>query len=259
MFLLQAISMDVDKMPFGHLIAVLLFLLVVLGLVFMNGLSFKIGDKEINIGGIRRLLARKDEDTRLKESLKRFSDDVDHETEADLYDLIEDMDTRIEHILLKEHCYFTLDKFSAIVKKELYKRVRRNNLKDRLSEESVEKYVEKVLKSVEERYELFQAKVSGVKCGDKYSGFQDIKDAVRQELLRWAKEASNILIAGMNKKIAKYEGSKSAFKTSSARKFCCDDCIAKNKAYIERLHTPKKKPEAVRNSDGIGDDHEDRQ
>jgi hypothetical protein len=236
MYLLQAgITMDVDKMPFEHLIAVLLFLLVVLGMVFINGVSFKIGDKEINIGGIRKLLAWKDEDTRLKENLKRFADDVDNEIEADLYDLIEDMDVRIERILLQEHCYFTLDKFSAIVKKELHKRVRRNNLKEKLSEDSIDKYVDKALKNVEERYELFQAKVASVKCEDKYSGFQDIKEAIRQELLQWAKEASNILIAGMKKKIAKYEDSKKNFKTPSARKFCCDDCIAKNKVYIERL------------------------
>jgi hypothetical protein len=236
MYLLQAgISMNVDKMPFGHLIAVLLFLLVVFGLVFINGLSFKIGNKEVNIGGIRRLLARKDEDVRLKENLKRFSDDVDHEIEADLYDLIEDMDVRIERVLLREHCYFTLDKFSAIVKKELYKRVRRNNLKEKLAEDSIDKYVDRALKNVEERYALFQAKIAGIKCGDTYSGFSDIKAAVRQELLNWAKEASNILVAGMKKKIAKYEDSKDSFKTSSARKFCCDDCIAKNNIYIERL------------------------
>jgi hypothetical protein len=236
MYLLQAgITMDVDKMPFEHLIAVLLFFLLVLCMVFINGVSFKLGDKEINIGGVRKLLARKDEDTRLKESLKRFADEIDHEIEADLYDLIEDMDVRIERVLLQEHCYFTLDKFSAIVKKELYKRVRRNNLKDKLSEDSIDKYVDKALKAVEERYELFLAKVTNVKCGDKYSGFHDIKKAVRQELLLWAKEASNILIAGMKKKIAKYEDSKKSFRTSVARKFCCDDCIAKNKNYIKNL------------------------
>jgi hypothetical protein len=241
MYLLQAISMDVDNMPFEHLIAILLFLLVALGLVFINGLAFKIGDKEITLGGILRLLAKKDEDTRLKESLKRFADDVDHETEADLYDLIEEMDTRIEGVLLSAHCYFTLDTFSEIVREALYKRVRRNNLKERLSEESVEKYVEKVLKDIEERYELFLVKVSRVKCGDTYSGFRDIKESVRQELLRWAKETSNILVNGMEKKITKYEDSKKGFKTPEARKFCCDDCIAKNRMYIEHLQAPHRR------------------
>lgn len=237
MYLLQSgISVDVTNMPFGHLIAVLLFLLVIIVLVFINGITLKLGEREINIGGIMKLLAKKDEDIRLKESLKRFSDEIDHEIEADLYDLIEDMEFRIERVLLREHCYFTLDSFVSIVMKELYKRVRRNNLKDKLAEDSQEKYVEKILHTVEERYELFQAKVSGVKCGDRYTEFAVIKDAIRQELCLWAKNACNVLILGMKKKIARYEASKDDFKTSGARKFCCDHCIAKNQSYIDRLH-----------------------
>jgi hypothetical protein len=43
------------------------------------------------------------------------------------------------------------------------------------------------------------------------------------------------LIRGMDKKIAKYEASKEQFNMASTRKFCCDDCIAKNKTYIERM------------------------
>jgi hypothetical protein len=236
MYLLQSgISVDITNMPFGHLIAVLLFLLVIIALVFINGITMKIGNKEINIGGIRKLLAKRDEDILLKESLKRFSDEIDHETEADLYDLIEDMEFRIERVLLREHCYFTLDSFVAIVKKELYKRVRRNNLKDKLAEDSREKYVEKMLHAVEERYEFFQAKVSGVKCGDQYTEFTAIKDAIRQELCLWAQDACNVLILGMKNKIARYNESKDAFKTISARKFCCDHCVAKNQSYIDRL------------------------
>jgi hypothetical protein len=39
----------------------------------------------------------------------------------------------------------------------------------------------------------------------------------------------------MRKKIEKYESAKPEFKTAEARKFCCDDCISKNKRYIEDL------------------------
>jgi hypothetical protein len=236
MNLLQSgISVDVTNMPFGHLIAVLSFLLVMMVMVFINGITIKIGTKEINIGGIRKLLAKKDEDMRLKETLKRFSDEIDHDIEADLYDLIEDMEFRIERVLLREHCYFTLDSFVSIVKKELYKRVRRNNLKDKLAEDSKEKYVAKMVHEVEKRYELFQAKVSGVTCGDRYTEFAVIKDAIRNELCLWAKDACTVLVLGMKKKIEKYEASKDEFKTAGARKFCCDHCIEKNQAYIEHL------------------------
>jgi hypothetical protein len=165
------ILFDITNVSFEKLL-----LLIAFGtFIVINGITLKWGDKEFNLGGMRKKLAKRDEDTLIKENLKRFADDIDHEMEADLYDLIEEMDGRIEGVLLGEHCYFTLDKFSAIVKKELYKRVRRNNLKDHLSDDSIEKYADKILKDVEERYELFQAKVAGSKCGDKYSQFGKIK------------------------------------------------------------------------------------
>jgi hypothetical protein len=236
MYLLDAnIDLDFTDMSFEKMLLLIAFGAFVIIIIVINGITLKWGDKEFNFGGMRKKLAKRDDDTLLKESLKRFSDDVDHETEADLYDLIEEMDGRIENVLLGDHCYFTLDKFSAIVKKELYKRVRRNNLKDRLSEDSIEKYGDKILKDVEERYALFQAKVAGAKCGDQYSQFGKIKESVRQQILLWTTNARDILIRGMEKKITKYEATKDQFNMAGARKICCDDCIAKNKVYIERL------------------------
>jgi hypothetical protein len=236
MYLLDAnVDLDFTNMSFEKMLLLIAFGAFVIVIIVINGITLKWGDKEFNFGGMRKKLAKRDEDILLKEGLKRFSDDVDHEVEADLYDLIEEMDGRIESVLLGEHCYFTLDKFSAIVKKELYKRVRRNNLKDRLSDNSIEKYADKILKDVEERYELFRSKVSGVKCGDQYSQFGKIKESVRKQILLWAKSARDILIRGMENKISKYEASKEQFKTAGSRKICCDDCIAKNKVYIERL------------------------
>jgi hypothetical protein len=240
MYLLNAnIDLDFTDMSFEKLLLLIAFGAFAIVIIAINGITLKWGDKEFNFGGMRKKLAKRDKDTLLKESLKRFSDDVDHETEADLYDLIEEMDSRIENVLLGDHCYFTLDKFSAIVKKELYKRVRRNSLKDRLSEDSIEKYGDKILKDVEERYALFQAKVAGAKCGDRYSQFGKIKESVRQQILLWAANARDILIGGMEKKIAKYEATKDQFRIASTRKFCCDDCIAKNKVYIDRLRGVK--------------------
>lgn len=236
MYLLQAaITADLGTMPFEHLIVFLSFLLVLVAVIFINGFSLKLGEKEINIGGIHKLLAKKDEDTLLKESLKRFSDDVDHEIEADLYDLIEDMDTRIERLALTEHCYFTFEKFQNIIKSELYKRVRRNNLRERLSVGIREKYVAKLLRDIEDKYQLLQAKVSTVKCGDTYAQFPAIRETVKNELYSFFDNAISVIVSGYKRKIEKYNGTKGMFKTSAARKFCCDDCIAKNKVYIKNL------------------------
>ena len=169
--------MDVGKMPFEHLIAALSFLLVLITVIFMNGFSVKLGEKEVHIGGIRRLLAKKDEDTLLKEELKRFSDDVDYDAEADLLDLIEDLDSKIETLAISEHCYFTFEKFTSIFKNELEKRVRRNNLKEKLAETSRDKYTAGILRDIEEKYELLQAKIAAVKCGDSYQKFDVNKES----------------------------------------------------------------------------------
>jgi hypothetical protein len=230
-------------MPFEHLIVILLFFLVLISVIFINGVSLKLGNKEIHIGGIRKLLAKKDEDTLLKESLKRFSDDVDHDIEADLYDIIEDMDTRIERMALTEHCYFTFEKFQNIIKSELYKRVRRNNLRERLSVESREKYVTRLLRDIEDKYQLLQAKVSGVKCGDTYAQFPAIRETVKTELYSFFDNAIALIVSGYRRKIEKYSAVKDQFKTTAARKFCCDDCIAKNKQYIKKLTGTEVKDE----------------
>jgi hypothetical protein len=236
MYVLQAaITADLGTMPFEHLIVILSFLLVLIAVIFINGFSIKLGEKEIHIGGIRRLLAKKDEDILLKESLKRFSDDVDHDIVADLYDLIEDMDSRIERLALTEHCYFTFEKFQNIIKSELYKRVRRNNLRERLSVESREKYVTRLLRDIEEKYQLLQAKVSGVKCGDAYTQFPTIRETVKSELYAFFDNAIGVIVSGYKRKIEKYNETRDQFKTCVARKFCCDDCIAKNKVYIRNL------------------------
>jgi hypothetical protein len=234
-FLQAAVTMDIAKMPFEHLISVLSFFLVMASVVFINGFSLRLGDKELHIGGVRRLLARKDEDTLLKEGLKRFSDDADHETEAALFDLIEDLDAKIEGLALSRHCYFTFEKFIAIFKNALMKRVRRNNLKEKLAGNDREKYAAALLREIEEKHELMYAKIALVQCGDTYRQFAEIKEKARELLRSFFDDAVAIIAASCRKKIGKYNEAKGRFKTQAARKSCCDDCIEKNKRYIETL------------------------
>jgi hypothetical protein len=153
------------------------------------------------------------------------------------------MDTRIEHIALREHCYFTFEKFNNIVKSELYKRIRRNNLRERLAAENRDKYVAKLLRDIEDKYQLLQAKVSGVKCGDTYAQFPAIRETVKSELYSFFDNATGIIVSGYKRKIEKYNGTKDQFHTLAARKSCCDDCIAKNKAYIKNLARTEGKDE----------------
>jgi len=236
-YLLDAnIQMDVNAMPIEHLLIIVLSALVLVAIVFINGFSLKFGEKELNIGGIMRLLAKRDKDALLKESLKKFTDDVDHEVTANLYDLVEELEDHLEPPLIQgEHCYFTFEKFSAIVKSELYKRIRRNNLWEKLTESSRDRYIATILKDIEKRYRLLQEKVKQVKCGDSYEEFAAIKEPIRKVLDKFFDGAAKIMVAGMEKKIDEYEKTKPEFKTTAARKICCDDCIEKNKSRIKKL------------------------
>jgi len=83
LYLLETgITMNVNELPVVNLLIIILSFFALVTIVFINGFSIKFGDKEINIGGVQRLLAKRDKDTLLKESLKKFTDDVDHETTA---------------------------------------------------------------------------------------------------------------------------------------------------------------------------------
>jgi hypothetical protein len=109
--------MDVDQMKFENLALVTGAALIAIVLIFMYGITLKWGDKEMVIGGLRRLLAKKDEDIRLKEELKRFTDDVDNDITNRLYDLVDGMDFRLEKLMVKEHCFFLSENLSGRYRK----------------------------------------------------------------------------------------------------------------------------------------------
>jgi len=231
------VNVDVNKLSVVHLAIIVISFLVLITIIFLSGFSLKFGEKEINIGGVQRLLAKKDEDTLLKESLKKYTDDVDHEVTANLYDLVEELEDHLKPPLIQgEHCYFTFEKFSSIVKSELYKRIRRNNLWEKLSDAGKDRYIATILRDIEKRYELLRANTRQTKCGDKYAEFSEIKDAIRGVLVKFFDGAVDILIAGMEKKCDKYEKTKTEFKTATARKMCCDACLEKNQSRIKKLN-----------------------
>ena len=62
MYVLTAgITIDVNELPIEHLLVIVLFILVVLSIVFINGFAIKLGEKELTIGGILRLLKKREE------------------------------------------------------------------------------------------------------------------------------------------------------------------------------------------------------
>jgi hypothetical protein len=212
----NGVSMALDQMKFENLALIVGFGMIVIILLFMRGITLKWGDKEVVIGGLKKLLAKKDEDIRLKDKLKRFSDEVDADVTSQLYDLVDTMDVRLEKLAMSEHCPFSFDQFVEITQGELKKRISRNNLKERMAEESRENYIERIVHNIRERYAMFQYKAASVKCGDKYADFSIIEEAVKKEITGFVNDTIDILVAAMKKKIAKYEEVKPLFKTTEA-------------------------------------------
>jgi hypothetical protein len=97
------------------------------------------------------------------------------------------------------------------------------------------------LRDIEEKHELLYAKIATVSCGDSYQEFSAIKEKARELLYSFFDEARKILVTAYKEKIVKYNEAKARFKTQAARKFCCDDCITKNKRYITRLSGGRKR------------------
>ena len=56
------VNMAVHDMPLPHFIALLVFLVILAAFIFVNGITLKLGDKEITIGGLKRLFTKRDAD-----------------------------------------------------------------------------------------------------------------------------------------------------------------------------------------------------
>ena len=230
------VNMNVHELPKDILLIIILSIVVIFTVVLFNGIHIKFKESEINLGGVYRQFAKRDKDIIMKEDLKKFSDDVDHDTVSNLYELVEEIEEHFEHPLVQgHHCYFTFEKFSSILRSELYKRIRRNNLWEKIIETGKEAYINNIIRDIKIKYEAFQANANSVKCCDKYANFTDIKNDIRAALEKFFNRTTEILIAGMKKKIKKYKESEGEFKTATARKICCDDCIDKNQKRIDKL------------------------
>ena len=228
-----AVTVDITK-SFEYTAAFLVFLLLFTAIVLTTGFSLRIGKREFCIGGLRRLLMKKDRDVLLKEELCQYAEHVDNDTASNLYDLIEDLDGKIKLLPQSEHCWFTWEKFNSVIKNELYKRVRRNNLKEKLMERR-ESYIAGLLREIEKKYEMLRGQVALNKCSESYEEFSSIRKPVREMMEEFFDKAKEALVCGCKKKIQKYNETKERFRTADAKQFCCLDRIEKNKGYIRGL------------------------
>lgn len=183
-------------------------------------------------------MARKGEDTKLREYLKRETDEIDKEIINNIEDVVDDICYHADDFLpnLSDHCYFTVEKFTSIIRQVLYRRVRRNNLKVRLAEQSKMKYVSKIVNEVEEKYIGLQAMAKNTRCGNElYPPFSVIQKDVIDYVERFFNEAQRYEIEGIEKKIALYEKYADKFSLKDVKKTSIDEPLEKNRAYLKGL------------------------
>jgi hypothetical protein len=174
-------------------------------------------------------------DVFIKERLKKQIDEIDEEMGADLLNLVDAMNTQFEQILLGKHCWFTLDKFVGLIKKELIRRVRRNNLKVKLCGINKEKYILQIMTQVKEQYKVLQLKAADADCADLYTDFSQIEEAVREVIGAFFDETKRIVMSRIESKIKLYETAREEFKTAELRKQACETPLSKNRDYIKHL------------------------
>lgn len=225
-----------SSIPQTNLIVYTSIIFCAIIVIFINGIHVKLGSKEIWLLGIGAKLSARDNDMNLREFLKKQTDEIDKAIINDIDDIVDEIEYKMDNILGDEqHCWFTYSRLVTIIKQELYKRVRRNNLKVRLCESTKEKYIERIVNNIREKYDLLQAKSEKVSCGDVYPSFHKIEDQVYKIVENFFDEARSLEIAGISAKIKIYEDVRPKFKTKSMRESSCDEQIAKNKKYLENL------------------------
>jgi hypothetical protein len=205
-------------------------------LICFSGIALKIGDKEINIGGIFRIMRKREEDRELRESLKNKTDEIDKECLAYIRDEIEGIADSITMHLLAEHCPFSLAKLGSIVKRELYSRVNHNNLKEKLATENIGDYINRILKKVEEQYGILRYQAARAQCHEQYEEWKEIKGPIEQEIKAFMAKEREYVVKYIKQKIQLYNETRPLFKTKRETQNSCDRQLAKNKAYLERLN-----------------------
>jgi hypothetical protein len=212
-----------------HVSTVVTEIMLILGMILNSNLKLRWGDKEWHIGKENR----KSEDAILKDTLFRLTADIDHRYMSDIFDIADRMKVKFEQVITEKHCWFTLYRFTDLIYDEVCKRIRRNNLKLKFSEQSIDSYINDILQTIGREYAVLQTKAKLVKCEEQYPDWKDIETDMRGILADSIHAMKRCMITLFTEKVKLYEEYVDKFLEKSAKKNCIDKPIGKNKGYIK--------------------------
>jgi hypothetical protein len=212
-----------------HVVTVITGIIVLAVIILNSNLKLRWGDKEWHIGKE----GRKTEDGVLKDTLFRLTADIDHRYMSDIFDIADRMKVKFEQVITEKHCWFTLYRFTDLIYDEVCKRIRRNNLKIKLSEQTIEAYINDILQQVGAEYAVLQIKAKLVKCEEQYPDWKDIETDVRSILADSIHAMKRCMVTLFMEKVKLYEEYADKFCEKTSRENCIDKPIEKNKNYIK--------------------------
>jgi hypothetical protein len=224
----------IGALPFSHWMSLLVLALLVLAVVFVNGVRFRLGPHEIAIRGLSRDMEDWDHDFHLSMELQKTAAGIDSDIQADLWDLTESTEEKV-YDAHKGICYFPAQRFAEIVRKELYKRIGRNNLKSRLALDRRQAYVSEIKKTIRDKYKYFLEMIRSAACGEVYPEYDALRGFINLIVDQWAGQVAGIVINGCRRKIGMYAAMKKQFKLEKLRERYCLNKIRDNIGYIRDL------------------------
>ena len=201
----------------------------VIAMILNSHLKLQWGDKEWFIGRE----SRKTEDAILKDALFRLAAEIDHRYRSDIFDIVDRMKVTFEQVITEKHCWFTLYRFTDLMYDEVYRRIRRNNLKLKLGELSIESYINDILHSVGAEYAALQTKAKLVRCEEQYPDWNVIESDARTILSVSIHAIKQCMITLFLEKIKLYEEYADKFCEKNTRENCIDKPIEKNMNYLK--------------------------
>ena len=225
---------EFTQLSSGHLFVIGIAISCVVFVIIFNGIHFKWGDKEIDIGGLRKQIVNKEYDEDIRFDLHKFMADIDKYMYADIRSYIEDIEKDIL-TLHKGKCYFPMTRLAGIIKQEFYKKVNYNDLKTKLSLQQKETYVRELKKEIKESYQLFQKFTVETICNDTYPEWQAIEDEVNKRIDTLINRIIAAIVVRIGEKITEYRRVEGEFKVKKLKLKYCSQKIEDNKKYLHAL------------------------
>ena len=193
--------------------------------------------------GIKLDMAPVDKRANTQHALDKRITGIDDDLEFANYKITSTAGKDITRMFIRDsNCMPTAHMMATDMKNVLYQALRENSFKDKLSKDTREAYVADKLESMKTVYDDMVFALSKEECTvDRtkfvFPDYSVVEKPLREVVLYWADMIRQEVTRACEKKIETYEEFKAVFMQADDKYFqaVVEDCIAKNKGYIENL------------------------